>query len=400
MALELNKKIKEVKKMGFEGTIQEMADQLIEDFEAERCTIRSKHKSRLKLVVARGVNLETRRDEIEITGTIAGDALLTGKIQNVPDITKDERYDPSYVVHNGAKALMAIPILFEGQFLCVAQIYRKDFFSDKDRSFAKTLARHMAFTLRHIEISKLNRQATLDIFVAILGCETFQEAFMCIVKEVSEHLEIPRCLIYRIQTRNRVRWCEIVAGVPQGEHEIGLSDPLSKHPDIEAATEGKQTVEINEPLGDERTKHLRPIIENKQINSILEVPIVSGKEAIGVIVLDATQEKEGFSSEEKSFCYDVSRIVGCLLDHERKRLGGIADKLINSSSSLGLFAKRLMIPLTTMYELAEECEALKNCANAQKITETTGKLLALAARLQQEAENIDHSYFKIRETQL
>lgn len=388
--------------MGFEGTIQEMADQLIEDFEAERCTIRSLHRNKLKLIVARGINAETRRDEIEITGTIAGDALSTGKIQNIPDITKDERYDPPYVVHNETEASMAIPLLFEGEFLCVAQIYREKLFSVSDEKFAKTLARHMASTLRHIEISKLNRQATLDIFMAILGCDTFQEAFMCIVKEVSEHLEIPRCLIYRIQKRDKVPWCEIVAGVPNGEHEIGLSNPLSKHPDIEATVEKKQIIEISELIGDERTKHLRLIIEKKKINSILEVPIISKKEAIGVIVLDATQEKEGFSAEEKSFCYDVSRIVGCLFDHERKQVEELEDRIFNPSTSLAGLASRYLESVANVYEAAiDVCQHnQKNCKGAEVMFKNALQLMLNSARIETDGKKLGASVRNNRETKL
>jgi len=388
--------------MAFEGIIQEMADQLIEDFDAERCTIRGLHRNKLKLIAARGINTETRRDEIEIAGTIAGNALTSRTIQNITDITKDKRYDPTYIVHNGAKALMAIPLLFEGEFLCVAQIYRKEPFSKKDENFAKTLARYMASTLRHIEISKMNRQTILDLIEASFRGNSFKEIFMNIAEKTSLRLEVPSCLIYQVFSRGNEYWCKIVAGVPPGEHEIDYSQPLKQQPHIESTFIKKQLITFDRLLSgdqlDNLVSHLSGIILRKKINSILCAPV----DTEGVIVLEAIGEKESFSAEEKSFCFDVGRITAHLFERDRTRAREIEDVIINPTESMAGYAAR---SLESILQICDNTDRIcKNqqdkCDAAKSMCENAVKLLPSTVKITTEGKRVVSSIIKFKNTHL
>jgi GAF domain-containing protein len=397
-------KAKEVNKMVNEGTVQLIAEQLTENLNAERCTIRIPQQEKLKLIAAYGTESEKRQNEIGIEGTIAGEAFTTGKIVNVFDINSDHRYDSKYIDGPGQKSLLAIPLKSpEEEVLGVAQIYSSQIFSPKQVSLANTLAQFAALTLHHIEVSKMNRRAILDVVESIFEGISFKEIFKKAVEKISQRLEVPRCLIYSVFSKKDELWCQIAAGVPEGEHEIGLENPLPKHPDVEFAIKTKKIFAIDNPTTDERTKHFRTIIEKKKIRCILYVPLILAENVIGVIVWDACDQKYNFSAEEKSFCFDAGRIMARFIDHEnarkQKSFARIADSLLNPNTSMGGYAKRLLDPLTKIYELTEECRVSSVCQTGAQIHQIAGELLPRAKRIESEAIRFDQVFLKIKEEQ-
>ena len=149
--------------MDVQGIISSIAQQLAENLNAERCTIRVLQGEKMKLMAVYGINAELRKEEVDIDGTIAGEAFTTGQVQNIPDITKDSRYDPAYIIHNASRSLMAIPLQFDGETLGVAQVYAREPFSSKQISLAQTLSQFAAISLYHEQFRRASHKAILKV---------------------------------------------------------------------------------------------------------------------------------------------------------------------------------------------------------------------------------------------
>lgn len=89
-------------------------------------------------------------DVIPVEGTVGGDAVRTGKIQEVPDLAKDHRFGNHKITDAGYTSMMAVPVIFKGQAKGVAQVYSKTkgyVFSKKEKQMAMTIANNMAAVL-------------------------------------------------------------------------------------------------------------------------------------------------------------------------------------------------------------------------------------------------------------
>ncbi len=397
--------------MSFEGTIQSIARQLALNFGAEICTIRVPCDKYLKIIAAYGIEVESREEEIEINETtIAGQTAITKQVQNVHNITQDQRYDPAYIHNEKTKALLCIPLVFEDELYGVAQIYKNRPFRRREIAMAVLLAQSAALTLYHIEASKTSRKAILEVVSAIFNCTTLKEMFEHAVKVIAERLGIESCLVYKIFTKHETRepYCEIMAGVPFGEHKIGLSNPLSahQHKDI-AYTIIKRELTILDPTAHEEAEHLREWSKNKNIRLLMEYPLIlgskdkpEGEKIVGVVVAEAKNDKYGFSAEEKSFFADAGKILATFIEHDQESFREIAHGLLNPNTSMGGYAKRLQEPLAKIYALAEKCCEFGNCTTSQQILAIAGKILPRASEIEAEAKRIDLSFSKIKNSAL
>ncbi len=340
--------------------------------------------------------------------TIAGRAFIRKEIIIVPDVRQDSSYDPSYIENKGANFLIAIPLIFENESYGVAQIYRENALSFEQMSLIDILAQSAAMTLYHIESSKMSRQAILDVNDAIFECKTFEEMSIRAVDRISKRLEIPSCLIYRVFRRGSEIdgevWGRIVAGVPEGTHKIGWEGPIiNNQPHLESAIKKKRLETIGVLLNESRTKYLSDEIGKKDIKAIMLDPLIekgtAGEEkVIGILVLEACGEKEGFSAEEESFVFDAGKIITHFIGRDEIALRDFEHDIINPNQSMGRYAQRLYEPLVEIYGLAEKCRAAGNCEIADRIYEVAGKLLPRAVLIGSEANRIDTSFKKIRTT--
>lgn len=82
--------------------------------------------------------------------TVGGDAVLMKEIQEVSDLSKDPRFSNQKIVSAGFTSMIAVPVLFNGTALGVAQIYSKDVgyrFSKKEKNVISTLVNNLAHVL-------------------------------------------------------------------------------------------------------------------------------------------------------------------------------------------------------------------------------------------------------------
>lgn len=404
--------------MGREGTLQASLNNLNKIFKSDRCSIRRPTRNgQLELLAAKGDYQGSRQKMILVKGTAAGDAMINRQIIIVPDISKDPRYDQNFVDPNGPKWMAAFPIKFqqddesEEEILGVIQIYRKKRLSKGQIDFADTMVQSVGPTLHLIRVSKTNRQAIVDLVIAISSsffeCQKFRDMSKRAVEIISDHLEVPSCLIYQVFKRNGKLWQKIIAGVPPGAHKIDDEELLSKRAHLESAVNKGELEVIDNPLHDPRTQNIADIIKAKDIKALLLNPIKKGgngenENIIGILVLDACKEKEGFSAEERSFAYDAGKILSGFIDRDDAALKEFQHQVRNPNWVMQNIVERFIEPLTEIYNLAESiCKnGTENCATGQRIYELAAKLVPRAEMIKLEAKRIDRSVSKISDDEI
>ncbi len=165
-----------------------------------------------------------------------------------------------------------------------------------------------------------------------------------IVEELSSILGIERCLIYKISDHRDGNdyEVEIVAGVPIGEHGIGIKESVAKHPDIEEVIRFGKEMIITNPQTSPLTAHFRRIIERNDVTQILYLPLdfEPGGRIISVIVLDAVSGKI-FDPEEIKFCGEIGEIISFTIGREKILIAKTQDLIRNCTVPLGGFLDRL-----------------------------------------------------------
>ena len=330
--------------MSGEDYISLVAKQLAESLEAEQCTIRIPSGKTLQLVAAYGVQVEKREKQIPLSGTVAGETVMTGKIICIPDISKDERYCHQFATNGRPRSMLAVPFKFEENRIGVAQIYSKTPFSEKQIFLAESLVQFAGLALRYEQFSKMSRRAILEVANAIIEDLSFKEIFQHTAQEMARILRIDRCSIYRIfEKSNEEIWCEITAGWPIEDHGIGLQAKISDHPDIHSAVVSKKIQVIISPTEDPRTVHFRKIIESKMIHQILYVPVLFNGRVSGVIVIDASgEEKHGFTVEEIVFCSEVAELIALILGRDGVVHQELRHEVINRIVTIGGYTKLML----------------------------------------------------------
>jgi GAF domain-containing protein len=170
-----------------------------------------------------------------------------------------------------------------------------------------------------------------------------------ILKELAEILRVERCVLFKIgcekndgETFNES--CRIIAGVPAEEYLDALNgkEPLSAHPDVEAAVKNGRILLIKDPYTDNRTAYFGDMITKKDVSQILYIPIYveEGGEAVEVIVIDAVQARK-FDEDEILFCSEVADLIGLLVGQESVILQHFRDKIVNRIVPLSGFTRRM-----------------------------------------------------------
>jgi transcriptional regulator with GAF, ATPase, and Fis domain len=194
-------------------------------------------------------------------------------------------------------------------------------------------------------MSNIERRAILEVAKTLVGSIISKVPIQQeVVQKLSEILGVRRCAIFKIDRGEADKtYIEITAGVPTEEHGIGLREEISKHPDIEEAVKGKKVMVISDPKNSPLTSYFREIVEKKEINQILYLPLISEltNKVIGVIVIDAVKEKTQFDPEEIEFCSQVGELISLIVDREEILIEQMRDLIINRITALGGFAKRL-----------------------------------------------------------
>lgn len=202
------------------------------------------------------------------------------------------------------------------------------------------------------KLSREMLEALVDIQMNITKLE-FPEMMDYLVNSIVKTLRVERCSIFRVFNE---MVC-LITGAPKEEHGIGMNFNSQKDlPLLKEVIDGKCYLFVENPGKDNRAINTRELIFSKGINAMLLIPLIAEQKVIGIIAVDATEEKRTFSEEEMSFCLILADVISFLLERdylrkekEKKEILTILGELVmefsheirNPLMSIGGFAKRL-----------------------------------------------------------
>jgi len=107
--------------------------------------------------------------------------------------------------------------------------------------------------------------------------------------------------------------CQIIAGIPLDKHGIGKKYELKEHPDIEFAVNSPKHFNLIEnPAVNSLTDydHFRDAIKENEVNAILYIVT---EDKTGVIVVDATGQRQTFALGDAKLCEKLARLIAARL---------------------------------------------------------------------------------------
>ena len=159
------------------------------------------------------------------------------------------------------------------------------------------------------QLSREMLEALVEIQAKIDKLE-FGEMLEFLVSQIIRILGVKRCAVFRILPDETAY---LMAGEPRSEHGVGMKFSL---PLLKDVVESKSCVVSNDPLDDKRTEPTRELIYDKDINAIFLIPLLIRGEVVGIISIDATKDKKGFSEEEIYFCRTLANQASLLLERD------------------------------------------------------------------------------------
>jgi hypothetical protein len=180
-----------------------------------------------------------------------------------------------------------------------------------------------------------------SLFKDLADGVSFQQS---IVKSLSRILGLKRITLFHVigDREERKYRLKIVAGVPI-EKWPEEPQPKSAHKDVAMAVDKKEVMVISNPLEAKLTDYFIPKIVEKNIREILYIPLVCDlkKSVVGVIVLDAVEERDKFKEEEIEFCKMVGELISLIINMEESHKQKIRDAFLNDAIPITMFANQI-----------------------------------------------------------
>jgi len=353
---------------------------------------------------------ETREVHISLENSIAGDVVKSRQEFLVPNIMKEDKYqDKTIVERKGANSLLAIPFEIptffphERNTVGVIQIY----FSQVDRIFtpievrmAKLMAGRLGFVIakkKILSMQKVNdkkEKIVRQIFQKLGSWQgvKMKDIFNRLIPELVDIVNLQNCALFSVSSDHEQVMLE--AGYPDSTsyHGIGKSFPVKSEPAFELV------LGLKEYNGDSHYEKVTPsyalVIDpqkstiisgnikqfayNRNINSILYIPLNVGGEVSHFMSFDALEQRKGYTPEEIEILLFLGREL--MKAQRMERLDDILHDFKNPAIAIAGFARRVN------QILEKECVFPED----SKIRQYLKVLIEETSRLQEMSLSISH----------
>ncbi len=353
---------------------------------------------------------EAREANIALEGSIAGEVIKSGKPFIVPSILKEGFYrDKTIIERKGVNSMMVIPFEIprffphERNTAGVIQVY----FPENDRTFsplevqmAETMSRRFGFTIARKKIMSMHRvnekkeAIVRKIFLKPGGWEgvKMKDVFNRLIPELADIVNLQSCALFSVTDDHENVFLE--AGYPDSAsyHGIGKSFPVKSEPAFELVL-GRRKYTDESPYElvtpsyvlviDPRkstiiTSNLKRLASDRNINSILYVPLNIGEEITHFITFDALDQRKGYDPEEIEIFLFLGREL--MKAQRMERLDDILHDFKNPAIATAGFARRVNQLLEKGHDVETD----------SKIKRYLNVLIEEANRLQEMALSISH----------
>ncbi len=353
---------------------------------------------------------DSRATFIPLENSVAGAVVKTQQTFLVPNILDEDLYqDKDVIRRKGAYSVMAVPLgiprffPYERDTAGVIQIY----FPEKNRLFdpielqmAKFLARRLSFVIARKKILSMHRvnekkEAIVRKIFLKLGAGhgvKMKEVFNRVIPELADIINIQSCALFAVSENDE--YVVLEAGYPDliGYHGVGKRFAVSSEPAFERIL-NRQTDMAESPyeviaqayllVVDPQksamvSKNVKKFAANRNINSILYVPLNVGAEITHFMTFDALDQRQRYRPEEIQIFLFLGREL--MKAQRMERLDDILHDFKNPAIATAGFARRLN-------RLLEKEDHLKQAATIKKYV---GILLDETSRLQEMAMSLYH----------
>lgn len=344
---------------------------------------------------------ETREIHISLENSIAGEVLKSGQEYSVPNIMKEDRYlDKSIVERKGVNSLLAIPFEIprffphERNTVGVIQIY----FSQIDRAFtpmevrmAKLMAGRLGFVIARkkiLSMQKVNEKKekiVRQIFQKLGSSQgvKMKDIFNRLIPELVDIINLQNCALFSVSSNREQVVLE--AGYPDSTsyHGIGKSFSVKSEPAFELVLglkdyDGESHYEkvtasyaliIDPQKSTIISDSIKQFALNRNINSILYIPLNIEGEVTHFMTFDALEQRKGYSQEEIEILLFLGREL--MKAQRMERLDDILHDFKNPAIAIAGFARRVNQVLEKECTLPEDSK-IKKYLNI--LTEETSRL--------------------------
>ena len=353
---------------------------------------------------------ETRQIHISLEGSIAGDVVKSGRAYLVPNIMKEDKYlDKSIVERKGVNSLFAIPFEIprffrhERNTVGVIQIYYPQIdrvFSSLEVQMARLMSSRLGFVIARKKILSMQRvnekkeKIVKQIFQKLGSWQgvKMKDIFNRLIPELADIINLQSCALFSVSSDMEQVLLE--AGYPDSTsyHGIGKSFPVKSEPAFELVLglrgyNDESPYELVTPsyalvIDPQKSTiisdNIKQFARNRNINSILYIPLNVGGEITHFMTFDALEQRKGYSPEEIEILLFLGREL--MKAQRMERLDDILHDFKNPAIAIAGFARRANQILENEYKLPGE----------SKIKKYLDVLLEETSRLQEMSLSISH----------
>lgn len=164
--------------------------------------------------------------------------------------------------------------------------------------------------IQELEQERRHLQVVVEILQEISGTLHFVDILQTIARKLGETFGLDRCSIFLVEEGTST--ARLVASYEDPSIRNYVVD-LTRYPELERALESGETVYIADAQADPTLKHIKGVLENRQVQSITVVPITWRDASIGAIFLRTFRDGPSFSDSDVRFTQVVGDLAAKML---------------------------------------------------------------------------------------
>ena len=165
--------------------------------------------------------------------------------------------------------------------------------------------RRLEQRIKELENERDHLVGVVQILQEISASLHFTDVLQTIARKLGETFGLDRCSIYLTGDSQDVR---LVASYEDPTIRNLIVD-LNRYPELQRAFESGETVFIPDATNDPMMRSVRATLENRNVRSIIVVPIQWRKTVIGAIFLRTERDGAPFSDRDVRFCQMVASLT-------------------------------------------------------------------------------------------
>lgn len=164
--------------------------------------------------------------------------------------------------------------------------------------------------VEQLEQERRHLLAVIEILKEISGSLHLVDIVQAITRKLGATFGLDRCSIFL--TERGSSKARLVASYEDPGLRNRVVD-LSGYPELKRALQSGETVFISDAQADPKLKHIRGVLENRNVKTITVVPITWRGVVIGAIFLRTYRDGAAFSESDIHFCQLIGRLTASAL---------------------------------------------------------------------------------------